>query len=323
MGEIRRPGNVGSGLNRPESVIALKDGRVYASDKARGVVRVLPTPSLNGDIANAPPDFVPNGIALLRDGTFFIANVGARGGLWHLLAPGEMVPFRLSSIAMPETPLGHVHPDRFGRIWLAFTTRSVPRELAFRKNIADGCIGVIDSNSTLRICATGLSFPNEVRVHPNGRWLYVTETFDRRLTRYEIGEECLLSNRETICTFEPGTWPDGFELDIEGSAWVTSVVSNRLIKVSSDGTQKIEFENCDEALLQTAESHYQSGTMTWGDIAIGQSAELGNTSSVAFGGPMRTQMYIGSLGRSALSTWTVDVPGVEPIHWNFGSSVID
>lgn len=316
-------GSAGSGLNRPESVLALKDGRVYASDKAKGVVRVLPEPSRNQNIQLPPPDFVPNGIALLEGGTFLIANVGARGGVWQLVAPGELVPFVKGGHAFPETPLGFVNRDHAGRTWLAFTTASTPRNKAFKKNVADGSIGIIEPSGAIRICAEGLSFPNEVRVHPGGKWLYVTETFDRRLTRFEIGRDAKLINRETVCTFDAGIWPDGFELDVEGNAWVTSVVSNRLVMVRPDGSTEIQFEDCDRSLLDKTEENYQSGQMNWSDIAVGQSAQLGNIASIAFGGPDRLQAYIGSLGRDSLTTWTANVPGVEPAQWNFGPSVID
>lgn len=315
--------SVGSGLNRPESVLALKDGRVYASDKAKGVVRVLPEPSRNPDIESPPPEFVPNGISLLKDGTFLIANVGPGGGLWQLVAPGELVPFVKGGHGFPETPLGFVNCDHAGRTWLAFTTTSKPRDKAFNKNVADGAVGIIEPSGAIRICAEGLSFPNEVRVHPGGKWLYVTETFARRMTRFEIGRDAKLSNRETVCTFGTGIWPDGFEFDVQGNAWVTSVVSNRLVMVRPDGSAEIQFEDCDIGLLAKAEENYQSGCMGWSDIAVGQSAQLGNIASIAFGGPGRLQAYIGSMGRDSLTMWAAKVTGVEPVHWNFSHSVID
>ena len=36
------------------------------------------------------------------------------------------------------------------------------------------------------IAADGLGYTNEVAIHPDGRWLYVNETFARRLTRFAL-----------------------------------------------------------------------------------------------------------------------------------------
>ena len=47
-----------------------------------------------------------------------------------------------------------------------------------------------------RIVADGLTFTNEVRVDGSGQWLYVAETFGRRISRFRIAPTGELSGRE-------------------------------------------------------------------------------------------------------------------------------
>ena len=314
---------VGFGLDRPESVIALKDGRVYASDRKKGVVRVLPDPSQNPELVFPDPDFLPNGIALLGDGTFLIANLGSQGGLWQLTGAGRLTPYGHPAGRAPVGPVGFVFPDTEGRLWIALTTKTQPREHAYRRNVADGAIAMMDAQGVLRICATGLGFVNEVRVHPNGQWLYATETFARRLTRFDISRNGELCNRQTVHQFGAGVWPDGFEFDTGGNVWVTSVVSNRLICVRPDGTAETAISDCAEDLLAGAEANFQADRFGAMDLAVGKTGVLGNVSSIAFGGPDRRTAYLGNLSQTHLTQWRSAIQGVEPPHWSCGPTVLE
>ena len=314
---------VGSGLDRPESVLALKDGRVYASDRKRGVVRVLAQPSQNPEPVVASSDFLPNGIALLADGTFLVANLGSEGGIWHLTAPDQIRPFQALAGQAPAGSVGFVFPDSEGRIWMALTTKKHPRECAYSKNVADGAIAMLNAQGHVQILATGLGFPNEVRVHPNGQWLYVTETFARRLTRFEISMSGGLSKKETVCQFGAGVWPDGFEFDALGNVWVTSVVSNRLICVHPDGTAETVISDCADNLVAGAEENFQADRFGLQDLAVGKTATLGNVSSIAFAGPDRQTVYLGNLSKTCLTQWRSPTQGIEPLHWSYGPTVLD
>ena len=68
----------------------------------------------------------------------------------------------------------------------------------------------------------------------------------------------VLGRRKTICEFGPGTYPDGLALDSEGFLWVTSIVSNRILRVSPNGRSDIVFEDSVQAHIDWVESAYQS-----------------------------------------------------------------
>jgi sugar lactone lactonase YvrE len=316
-------GFTSGGLNRPESVIALSDGRLYVSDKVRGVIRALPAQSETEPVAKPSQDFLPNGIGLLDDGTFLIASVGQSGGLWRLVEPGKVVPYFGSRTALPASSLCFAFPDRKKRIWLALNTQQNPRSLAYSREVSDGMIAVVDEAGDLQIVATNLGFPNEVRVDPTERWLYVTETFAQRLSRFEITAQGTLSKRQTVCQFAGAIWPDGFEFDVNGGVWLTSVVSNRLIQVHQDGTYQIHLEDCAlDRQIQAAEN-FRLNQFGAADMALGEDGKLKNISSLAFGGEDLMTIYLGSLAGVDLPVWHSPVRGCEPRHWNVAATVLD
>jgi sugar lactone lactonase YvrE len=268
-------------------------------------------------------DFVPNGIALLEDGSFLIANVGAHGGAWRLTAPGQVEPYLGSANGVPNSPMNFLFPDHLGRIWVSLCTQHNPRSLAFRPDNADAAIGMVDHSGQCRIMASGLGFSNELRVDPTGHWLYVNETMARRLSRFEIRGGPRLGPRQTVCDFGRGTWPDGLEFDAEGGVWLTSVVSNRLLQVTPDGHCTVHIEDCSEEAIDAAEAAFAGHRFGWEEISTGKNFSLRNISSVAFGGPDLRTAYLGSLFNDGLSVWQAPVAGAKPAHWHFGATVID
>ena len=75
-----------------------------------------------------------------------------------------------------------------------------------------------------------MCYTNEVRPDPSGEWLYIVETFGRRVSRRAIGPRGALGSPETAFSIAHGFFPDGFAFDEQGGLWVTSLVSNRLVR---------------------------------------------------------------------------------------------
>jgi sugar lactone lactonase YvrE len=98
-----------------------------------------------------------------------------------------------------RAPTNFVTVDRRGRTWISVSTRREPRQDAWRPDIADGFIVLADATGA-RVVADGLHYTNEIRPDPSGRWLYVVETFGRRLVRFSLGDDGGLSGRETVVT---------------------------------------------------------------------------------------------------------------------------
>jgi sugar lactone lactonase YvrE len=310
---------VGRDLARPECVVTTARGDLFVSDRRGGIMHLIPGGKQRLIAAQGVDDFLPNGFSLLSDRSFAVANLGRLGGAWRLTPEGELIPevIEVEGLALPPTNFVHAEPHDGGvRLWVAISTRRVPREQAFRRDIADGYI-VLKDGTGVRIVADGLGFTNETKVDPSGRWLYVNETMARRLSRFAIRDRGELGRRETIAEFGDGTFPDGFEFDAEGGIWIASVVSNRLLRIAPDGSQAFVLEDADPEAVARAERHYAEHRLSRADIDAGRDRVLGNLSSIAFGGPGLKTVYLGSLFGERIATFRAPLAGAPPPHWRY------
>ncbi len=316
---------MGTQLHRPECVLATAGGDVFTADWRGGVVCVRPDGSQHLIVgktpANAPP-LRPNGIALEPDGSFLVADLSdARAGVWHLQPSGEVSPFILAVDGRPIPPVNFVYRDEHGRIWITVSTRVQPRALDYRPTASSGYVVLVDQKGS-RIVADGLGYTNECRVDPTGRWLYVNETFARRLTRFPIRGNGSLGRAETVTTFGYGTFPDGLEMDVDGHVWITSIISNRVIRIAPDGTQVVVLEDADPEHLARVEKAFQAGELDRSHLDNIRSRKLRSISSLAFGGPDLKTVFLGCLLGDCVATFRSPVAGVAPPHWTYDQPII-
>ena len=304
----------GSGLSRPECIITHQSGWLFASDwhATGGVACIAPDGAVHRVAADRPADdpLRPNGIALEAGGAFLVAHLGAdTGGLFRLHADGVCEPLLLTLNGAPLPPANFPLIDSRGRIWLTISTRKVPRALDYRPDANTGFIVLIDKG-TARIVADGLGYTNECVLSADETALFVNETFARRLTRFSVGEDGSLSDRATVATFGAGTFPDGVVLDETGDFWVTSIVSNRVIRVSRDGQQNIILEENDAQHLADVEQAFGEARMGRPHLDGSPARILRNVSSLAFGGPSMSEAYLGCLLGNSVATFSAPTRGL-------------
>ena len=306
---------IGRGLSRPECVLATRAGVLCVSDWGGGVTRIAPDGAQTRILARNIAGLRPNGIALRRDGSFLLAHLGAAdGGVYSLSRDGAAAPLLTELDGRPLPPTNFVLDDHEGRVWITVSTRLQPRHLGYRPDAADGFIVLLDRRGA-RLAADRLGYTNEVALHPSGDWLYVNETFARRLSRFQLAADGSLSGRETVTEFGAGTFPDGLCFDAEGGAWITSIVSNRVIRVAPDGSQEVVLEDSDPDHLAWVERAYQDGTMARPHLDDVKSRRLRNISSLAFGGPDLRTGYLGCLLGDSVASLPLPVAGHPPAHW--------
>ncbi len=309
---------VGKDLERPECVLCTKAGNLYVSDRRGGITRIHPDGTQTRTLAkDAGLDLVPNGIALMPDGSFLMAHLGKEeGGVFRLDSDGNLSPFCLEADGEVLSPTNFVHLDAAGRIWISVSTRIRPRAGAYRPTASDGFIVLVE-DGTARIVADGIGYTNECLVYPGGEWLYVNETFTRRLSRFPIHSDGSLGNKQVVAEFGEGTFPDGMAFDDAGGVWIVSIVSNRLIRVAPDGSQTIYLEDSDREHLAWVEEAYQAHRMDRPHLDQVKSRRLKNISSLSFGGKDLKTMYLGCLLGDAVARLPSEFAGVPPVHWNF------
>ena len=292
---------LGQGLVRPECVQARPDGSVVVSHFGGGVTRIAPDGTTEDLLGSGDPVVTTNGFAAMPDGTYLCAKLSPPGGIWRVTPDGRQEPFLSEIEGRPLPPCNFVSRDWQGRIWVTVSTWIEPRDKAYRPNVADGFVILVEDGDA-RIVAEGLGYTNEAIPDPAGEWLYLNETFGRRTSRFRFTDEGL-GPRETVATYGAGTFPDGLAFDEDGGLWVTSIVSNRLIRIAPDGTQSILFEDSDAAWLEEVEAAFQAGTLGRPHLDQNRSRVVKHLSSLAFGGPDRRTCVRIARARARFPSW--------------------
>ncbi|MFC9354052.1 SMP-30/gluconolactonase/LRE family protein [Arthrobacter sp. NPDC057013] len=281
-------GTIGTGLSRPECVLAERDGTLWASDNRATACRISPdeTQQLFGNAGGTP-----NGLALDQDGTLYVADI-ERGLVLSLDRNGTE---RVVLDQIDGRPLGAVnfpYFDEAGNLWVTVSTTVTPRSAAKETPVADGYIMRLDQSGPM-IMAEGLFFTNEIRIDPSGRYLYTAETTAGRISRQPIQPDGTLGRRELFgkAPLFPGAAVDGVAFDSGGNLWVTELSRNAIFVLDPSGREHLAFEDPRGEILQ-------------------------EPSSIAFGGHDLKTLYVGTLGMSHLVSFEAPVAGHPLSHWN-------
>ncbi|WP_144183852.1 SMP-30/gluconolactonase/LRE family protein [Elioraea rosea] len=311
----------GSGLERPECVLVARDGTVYSADFRGGVAEHAADGThrlIRGTTADLPSGLKPNGIAFDRDGSFLIAHLGAEeGGVFRLTRTGDVSPVlrEVDGVALP--PTNYATRDAAGHLWITVSTRLSPRQRDWRPDAASGFIVLMDDRGA-RIVADGLGYTNECLPSPDGRSLYVNETYSRHLARIPLHADGTLGPKERLVAFGEGEFPDGLAFDIEGHVWVTAIVANRLLRIDPRaGTVTRMLDGGDPAHVARVEAAWRAGRLAARDLATAGSSALANVSSLAFAGPGRREAWLGCLLAGHIMRTPMPVAGHPPPHWSW------
>jgi len=284
--DVSRVKTIGSGLMRPEGVVALDDGRLYTAD-ARGRcsrIRRNGQTSFLGTLGG-----MPNGICMDHKGNCIIANIG-NGEVQSLSADGHHEVLLTEAdgkrIPAPNFPL----IDSKKRLWVSNSTYRQNLEEALEKPAADGSIVLIE-NGVARIVAEDIYFANGLAMDEEERFLCVAETMKRRILRFKIDTDGSLSGREI---YGPGFlgklgFPDGIAFDEAGDLWITFPLQNAIGYLTPEQELKIVLEDPEGRILK-------------------------HPSNICFGWEERKTAFIGSLEGSAIPYFEVPDSGLRLIH---------
>src|SRR5271154_1969707 len=199
---------LGYDLQRPECILAERDGTLWSADARGGVMRIRPDGAQqliaqvghNGINRDDPTSLIlgsstlPNGIAMNRDGDFLIANFGT-DAIEYMDRKGRSRTLHTHVDGQPLGKVNFVLCDSRDRIWFTVTTRLKPWTRSINEKIADGYVGLIDERG-IRIVADGFVGTNEIRFDANEEWLYVVESNARRISRLRVHPNGSLFGRE-------------------------------------------------------------------------------------------------------------------------------
>lgn len=319
---------VGHDLQRPECIIAQRDGTLWAADARGGVMRINPDGSqsllcpqdANASDGSFEERFIqsrnaslPNGLALTAQGDFIICNWGL-DRVELLSAQGHL---RVLHDHLDGLPLGKTNfplLDSKGRIWFTVTTQMQPWTDSINAQVADGYIGVIDDDG-IRIVARDLEGTNEIRFDDQEEWLYVVESNARRISRFKVGPQATLRDREVYGPPLLEGFPDGFAFDSFGNLWVTLIMTDKLIAITPQGEVLTLLDDSNEQANAELYRQRDNRTLTPQIMQAAQGNLAPWMASITFGGPDLKTVYLGSLLGNRIPSFRSPVSGQPLIHW--------
>jgi len=277
---------IGSGLNRPEGVMAWSDGSLAAADGLGRVARIQAdgATSFYGNVGGTP-----NGICVDTRGNVVIANIG--NGQVQSLAPDGGHEVLLTEaegerITTPNFPF----IDAQDRLWVSNSTAQPDAQAALDRPAPDGSV-VLYEKGQARIVARDLSFANGLTLDRDEKLLYVAETMTRRVARFRVAGDGALSDREVYGPDPLGDlgFPDGIAFDEAGNLWVTFPAWNAVGYIDPDQKLVMVIEDPERQVLK-------------------------RPTNICFGGPDRRTAFIGSLGGVSIPYFQAPHPGLRLIH---------
>ncbi|PUA20711.1 SMP-30/gluconolactonase/LRE family protein [Glaciimonas sp. PCH181] len=320
---------VGRDLQRPECILAERDGTLWAADARGGVTKIAPdghqelvVQSANNhfDLAENPESSLltgtlPNGLAFAKNGDLLIANFGTdrlermtRDGISEILCD--------SINGLPMGKVNFVLRDSLDRIWITVSTRINPWSDAICSGLADGYIALLDEKG-LRVVADSFHFTNEIRMDANNEWLYVAETTAKRVTRLRVQADGSLTDREVYGPDNLGDGViDGIAFDSYGNLWATMIFADRIVAITPEGELLELFSDGDPVRTAQFEAEFATGNPVSLETLLATGGQTCRwLASITFGGPDLKTVYLGGLRTDTIPYFTSPVAGLPMSHW--------
>ncbi len=199
-----------------------KEGNLYAVNfEKEGTIGKL-GPSGNGDVyITLPKGSVGNGIRFDLDGNMFIADY--MGHIVYRIGKGSKTP----------------------EIWAKDSTMNQPNDLAIGADNtiylsdpnwaeASGKLWCVNQERQLVLLEEDMGTTNGVEVSPDGKILYLNESVQRTVWKYDIMPDGSVSNKSKFISFEDFGL-DGMRCDVKGNLYITRYDKGTVVVVSPNG----------------------------------------------------------------------------------------
>jgi sugar lactone lactonase YvrE len=321
---------IGNDLQRPECILAERDGTLWSADARGGVMRIRPdgsqtivTQTLDQSFSHTADEVVrftqgtlPNGLAFAANGEILIANFGT-DRLEVMSRTGET---RVLLDEIEGQPIGKVNfvlRDSRERLWLTVSTRVKNwMEAVQGPDLCDGYIALLDERG-VRIVADGFHSTNEIRFDANEEHLYVVESTAQCVSRLRVGADGSLSGREVYgpSRIAPVGFVDGIAFDVAGNLWGTVNMSDKIFAITPEGDLRLLLVDDNPAPSLVWEKAFNERRLT-PEIMLACGGTIAPWfASVTFGGPDLRTVYIGSLRGTRIPYFRSPVAGLPMIHW--------
>jgi gluconolactonase len=316
---------VATGLEYPESPVACPDGSVILAEVKGGRLTRVKPDGTKETVATTGGS--PNGVAYGPDGKLYVCNSG--GFVWIPVGPlwvtgdqppdyqggsiqrvdGSTVttlyttftatdPVTKQPVTLPLKGPDDLVFDATGGFWLTDWGKTRWRD----RDVTGVCYARPDGSGVKEVIFP-LNAPNGIALSPDGKRLYVAETYTRCVLRFDLSAPGVVApNPRTLdgsyllTAAIPGQGIlDSMRVDAEGNVWATTMLPHGADPRTNGGLTIISPEG---EILQFLE------------IAVGSPVPL--PSSLCFGGEDRRTAYVTCGGSDMLVKVRVSVPGLPP-----------
>lgn len=268
--------SLADGLDHPEGVAAGPGGTLYAGGEAGQVYRV----AADGTFTQiASVDGFALGLALDAASNIYICESTSHT-VKRVGSNGAVSVYSSGSSQRPLVTPNYPCFDATGNLYVTDSG-------SWYGN--DGCIFVVRPGGSTEVFTDKITnFPNGIALSPDGNWLYVVVSLLPGIVRVRIEPDGSAGAIETVVEL-PKNVPDGVAFDQDGALYIACYAPSVIYRFTTLGT--LEVLGYD-----------------W------QNTQLAAPTNIAFYGPERRTMAIGSLARWHLTTIEMEVPGL-PLHY--------
>lgn len=136
-------------------------------------------------------------------------------------------------------------------VWAHDSSMNQPNDLAVRKDgtafcsdpnwaAGNGNLWKIDPKGRTELLMSNLGTTNGIELSPDEKYLYVNESVQRKIWRYDLNESGEVLNRILFYAFEDGGL-DGMKCDPQGNLYIARYDKGTVCKVSPEGVLKKEY----------------------------------------------------------------------------------
>lgn len=211
------------------------------------------------------------GPAVDKEGNLYAVNFGENGTIGKVNTSGEGSIF----VKLPEGSIGNgIRFDAAGNmfiadyighnvlqvekgsdevtVWASNPAMSQPNDLAIAPNgtiyLSDpnwadstGRIWMVTASQEIILLEEGMGTTNGIEVSPDGRFLYVNESVQRNIWKYEIAKDGTLTNKTKFFIFADFGM-DGMRCDEMGNLYVTRYDKGTVVVISPERKQIKEIQ---------------------------------------------------------------------------------
>ncbi|MES2260385.1 MAG: SMP-30/gluconolactonase/LRE family protein [Pseudomonadota bacterium] len=232
---ILTPVQIATGLVFGEG-LRWRDGTLYVSDMLGLKVLAFDEHGAQRLVADMPTK--PNGMAFLPNGDHIISSM--HDARLYRVTPQGLVLYA-DMRALFTGYVGDMVADASGRLYVD----DVGARVFEGEQLRPGRIVAVEPDGSVSVAADQLMFPNGIVITGDGKTLIVSETFEQRLTAFDIVDG-KLQNRRTmldLTTLAPAgvkrednaRLVDGMAIDAEDGLWLSMLKGEEFVRIDAQG----------------------------------------------------------------------------------------